>query len=299
MRILIFLFVIMLFLHSSAAAATYLPRLYEHSQILFWEQIARGVDSENFKFAIAADPHNVYPRFTNLLKAAQADGALFVLLVGDFTVFGEKDEFTRLLNEIYTQVPTLPVFPVIGNHDLLNMEMPSTESYADKVATPAKRKAAYANYIRYVGPPNYVLDSPELGLKIISADSATYVIDTPTLTWAREQLTDRERSTFFATHMPPEWQNWTFSVGKGSKEMLDVIKQTRPDGAFFGHIHTYDHKQIFGVQAFIAGVAGCSNIDWDIGEPGFGYIMCHVINGVPNYTRVNLVNKEVFKSDKY
>lgn len=299
MRILIFLFVIMLFLHSSAAAATYLPRLYEHSQILFWEQIARGVDSENFKFAIAADPHNVYPRFTNLLKAAQADGALFVLLVGDFTVFGEKDEFTRLLNEIYTQVPTLPVFPVIGNHDLLNMEMPSTESYADKVATPAKRKAAYANYIRYVGPPNYVLDSPELGLKIISADSATYVIDTPTLTWAREQLTDRERSTFFATHMPPEWQNWTFSVGKGSKEMLDIIKQTRPDGAFFGHIHTYDHKQIFDAPSFIAGVAGCSNIDWDVGEPGFGYIMCHVINGVPNYTRVNLVNKEVFKSDKY
>ncbi|MFA6075430.1 MAG: metallophosphoesterase [Negativicutes bacterium] len=299
MQIIACFLALLLLFASTASAAAYLPRLYEHSQILFWEKIAKGVDSEDFKFVIAADPHNVYPRFTNLLKAAQADGALFVLLVGDFTVFGEKAEFVQLLNEIYSQVPNLPVFPVIGNHDLLNMEMPSPESYADKVSTPAKRKAAYANYIRYVGPADYVLDSPELGLKIVSADSATYVIDNPTLQWAREQLTDRQRSTFFATHMPPKWENWEFSVGKGSAEMIAVIKQTQPDGAFFGHIHTYDHKQIFNVQSFIAGVAGCSNIDWDIGEPGFGYLMCHVVNGVPNYSRVDLVTKAVFKSANY
>ena len=290
----------MLFLMAvPVTASAYLPRLYEHSQILFWEQVAAGVNSEDFKFAIAADPHNVYPRFTNVLKAAQADGALFVLLVGDFTIFGAKEEFVQLLTEIYAKVPNLPVFPVIGNHDLLNMEMPSPESYADKVSTPAKRKAAYANYIRYVGPPNYVLDSPELGLKIVSADSATYVIDVPTLKWAKEQLSERQRSTFFATHMPPEWENWEFSVGTGSAGMIEVIKQSQPDGAFFGHIHTYDAKQVFAVPSFIAGVAGCTNIDWDIGTPGFGYLMCHVVNGVASYSRVDLVTKEVFKSANY
>lgn len=229
--------------------------LYERSL----EKLQAGIEHvslSDFTFVVLGDSRGNDSILKNALALAKSYQPLFILHGGDYSDHGsdkETDHFLELLN---SNVPDMPLFVVIGNHE--------------------KRRV----FEQKIGPSNFSIDSAKLKLKMIAVDNADYVLKPPELSYLRNQLATKRENTFVAMHVPPKTKRWSWhTFSDGATVLENTLAESGVKVAFYFHVHLYDRDEIKGVPSIISAGAGAPLVTVGFpGEPVYHIVVVRVKN---------------------
>lgn len=207
--------------------------LYEHSLPLLE---ARGAKTSprDFTFVVLGDSRGNDAVFRRSLALAATFSPLFVLHGGDVGDAGSAAELERFLALVSQEVPAIPLFVVAGNHE------------RDQKLFRAK-----------IGPLDYTLTVPRLGLKLVVLDNSRYALKPAQLDYLRGELAGNRGTSFVAMHIPPKTARWSgHSFTDGAADLIRIMTDGKVATAFFAHIHLYDEDRLGGVPCIISGGAG-------------------------------------------
>lgn len=217
-----------LFSAPAALAAT----LYENSQEKLGARAEKALPAD-YTFVVLGDSRDNDPVFRKALASAKSFSPLFILHMGDYSSGGTLEETEHFLAMVREEVPEIPLFVVLGNHE--------------------KRGV----FEKTIGPRRFTLDLARLGLRVVVADNADNNLLPEEMGYLREQLQSSRRSTFVAMHVPPRTTRWSWhSFSNGAEELTRLLAEKRVNLAFYGHVHIYDRDEIRGVPSIISGGAG-------------------------------------------
>lgn len=206
--------------------------LYQRSSALLAAR-ARKVSADDYSFVVLGDSRGGDRTFSKLLELARFYNPLFILHAGDYSDEGSEAETARFLALLQRQVPGIPVFVLLGNHE--NRDI----------------------FPRYVGPLNFTLDIARLRFRLVALDNADGALRPPEQERLRRELAAAPATIFVAMHVPPRTRRWrghTFT--KGADVLANTLAGSRVQGLFFAHSHLYDRSVFAGIPAFITGGAG-------------------------------------------
>jgi predicted phosphodiesterase len=237
-------------------ADTQASSLYDRSLEKFRTGIAR-VSPTDYTFVVLGDSRDNDSIFKKALVLAKAYNPLFILHGGDYSDKGsdqETDHFLALLNG---NVPDVPIFVVMGNHE-------NRKVFAEKI-----------------GPFNFSLDSARLNLSVIAIDNSSYALKPPELLYLTNKLAAKRENTFVAMHVPPETPRWNWhTFSNGASELENALSQNGVKVVFYFHVHLYDRDEIKGVPSIITAGAGAPLIKFGFpGEPIYHITVVRVKNG--------------------
>ena len=169
------------------------------------------------------------------LKVKQPD---LILITGDLTHDGDVDDYTYLKDMFSNELPDVPVFCTMGNHDIRSAfrqgflnETPSDAPY-------------YASFI-YNGYQFISLDSAyENGLLGIFTDEA--------LDFLEQALTNKEvKGNFLLMHHPvlESARHLRFVM---NDRFASILKSGAITGMFNGHVHGCYTSTVYGIPQFTA-----------------------------------------------
>ena len=237
---------------SSCHAAT----LYERSL----EKLQSGIEHvspSDFTLVALGDSRGNDSIFKKALSLAKSYQPLFILHGGDYSDTGSDKETDHFLSLVNNDIPDVPLFVVIGNHE--------------------NRKV----FEKKIGPANFSLDSDKLKLRVVAVDNANYVLKAPELKYLRNQLATKRENTFVVMHIPPKTKRWSWhTFSDGATELENVMAESAVKAAFYFHVHLYDRDVIKGVPSIIAAGAGAPLITIGFpGEPVYHIVVVRVKNG--------------------
>jgi len=216
--------------------------LYERSLAKLQAGIEH-VSPYGFTFVVLGDSRGNDGIFKKSLALAKSYQPLFILHGGDYSDTGSDKETDHFLSLVHNEIPDVPLFVVIGNHE---------------------NRKVFENKI---GPSNFSLDSGKLKLRVVAVDNAHYVLKTSEFSYLRNQLATKRENTFVAMHVPPKTNRWSWhTFSEGAAELENVLAENGVKAAFYFHIHLYDRDEIKGVPSIIAAGAGAPLIT--LGFPG-------------------------------
>lgn len=240
-RLSIFQFIISFWVVIFFTAPVWSATLYERSLQQLGKRV-QGASSDDFTFIVLGDSRDNDEVFRQTLKKVTAYNPLFILHNGDTVFTGTEGLFTRFLGMIQATTPDIPVFVVIGNHDLTR-----------KVKEPHSRDL----FQRMIGPVHFTLDFPKLDMRIVAVDNAIYKLTPGELQYLDQQLEKGRKVNFAAMHIPPKTERWPkHSFSSGADRLMEILSRRNIAAAFFSHIHFYDEDTIQGVKYMITGGAG-------------------------------------------
>ncbi|WP_448589766.1 metallophosphoesterase family protein [Thermodesulfobium sp.] len=212
-----------------------------------------------FSFIVMGDSHRNDRVLKKAFELARSYDPLFVLFTGDMTNDGYEFEYKDFLN-MCTWLGDIPIFPIIGNHEI--------------------RNSTKALYETYMGPLNYTLCIDRLNLKLVCMDNSEGMLKENQLQFLDKELSDEEKILFVAMHEPPSYSDWWIhSYNKGDKEAINIISAHQVGAVFQGHIHLYDHKVINGINYYISGGAGGKIFPLNFGDPSYNILHVKIIKG--------------------
>ena len=241
--------------------------LYQRSAAQL-ETRARAADPDDYTFVVMGDSRDKADKFKKVLALARSFDPLFILHLGDYSDRGGEAETGGFLSLLQRNVPDLPLFVVIGNHE-----------------DPAV-------FEKWIGPRNFTLANKRLGYSLIALDNADEVLRAPEQQLLKRELAAASGAVFVAMHIPPEtgrWRGHTFT--KGAEELRKILENraTPVQGLFFAHSHLYDRSEFGGVPAFITGGAGAPLVWYSgYGERVHHILVVRVIKGKSSYQMVPL-----------
>jgi 3',5'-cyclic AMP phosphodiesterase CpdA len=185
-----------------------------------------------YNFIVVSDTHieggNAHG-LERIVDAVQAEGAAFVVCTGDITQNGRREDLEKFL-EIGESLRALsvPLYPVIGNHDI----------YSN----------AWPRWRELIGSASYRVEGPDTTL--IMLDSANANFGREQLDWLEDRLGEAREHTFIFTHA----NLFTESLGdlemvtdtRERARMLSMLKG-RCDAVFAGHVHRRIIREAGGV----------------------------------------------------
>ena len=206
--------------------------------------------SHPLRFVVLGDSRSnpkIFSQIINLTNSLKPD---FVIHTGDIVEKGEKSEFDKV-RPLFNQF-NAPILAVPGNHDF---------SFTTKKLN---------NFTNYFGKNEMIVDI--CGVRLIMLDNSKGILTRDQLSRLRNDLnTDDIRMIFMHVPPNPPWPQHTFLTG--AKDLVNMIKETGCEYAFFGHVHGYDHKMIGEkCNAYITGGAGA-----ELGGQGFAQEIYHVL----------------------
>lgn len=160
---------------------------------------------------------------------------------------GYEDRFYEPYEEL---IASVPVYPVLGNHDVLTE---NGEPYLMAFALPAESSGTERFYSFDYGP-----------LHVAALDSELYYLDESIpaeqqKAWLREDLRATDRPwKVVVIHRPP----FNSSPYHGAdprvlEDLVEIFEEEGVDVVFAGHEHVYERlKPIDGVQYFVTGGGG-------------------------------------------
>ncbi len=242
------------------AAACEAGTLYERS-LAEMEKRVQMASPRDFTFVVMGDSRGNDPVFTKALALAASLKPLFVLHTGDFSVRGSVQETDHFLSLVQNALPDIPLFVVPGNHEQRG---------------PFREK---------IGPLNYVIDAPRLGLKVIVVDNSTYALKAPERLYLTSQLSQKRKLTFVAMHIPPRTSRWSWhTFTDGAADLTRLLAGANVTAAFYGHVHLYDRDNIGGVEHLITGGAGAPLTRYDFpGNASDHVVVVKVKDGSVSY----------------
>ncbi|HOV15757.1 MAG TPA: metallophosphoesterase, partial [Spirochaetota bacterium] len=81
--------------------------------------LSPSVNPDDYSFLVIADPHyyKTQPNFIKYIDAKKSDWNIsFIVINGDLVQNGSKESYDLYLDD--TKNSALPIYPVIGNHDI-------------------------------------------------------------------------------------------------------------------------------------------------------------------------------------
>jgi Icc protein len=232
------------------------------------ERNAQRASPQDYTFVVLGDSRENDEIFRKSLELATTFNPLFVLHEGDFSSRGSLEEVDYFLKMVQKNLPDIPIFVIPGNHE---QKLPFKEE---------------------IGPLNFVIDVPRLGLKVIAVDNSDYLLTAAQLGYLGNKLTAPRKFTFVTMHVPPatsRWHRHTFS--QGAPELIALLAEKKVTAAFYGHIHLYDRDDIKGVPHIISGGAGAP-LSWIgfPGDPSYHIVVVRVKDGKVTYEMVKIKN---------
>jgi len=221
--------VMLLFSHGGAVAAT----LHTESLSSFVKRAA-ATDPEEWRFVFMGDNRGNDRKFREALKLAARHNPLFILHGGDIAERGTADELAHFLATV-RDIPGLPpLFVVRGNHEM-----------------------DVGLFERVIGPPNFILDSQQLGFRLVAVDNSDYSLKGKELAFLEKMLDQSRKSQFVSMHIPPKTERWSrHSFENGKDNLVRLLAERKVKLGLFAHIHLFDKEEINGVPCIISGGAG-------------------------------------------
>ena len=194
-------------------------------------------DQNNFSFLVISDTHyyNSQPYYIKSIDANKTTWDLsFVIIAGDIVQAGMQDQFDLAAADFATT--TLPVYPVIGNHDLFNNGF---EIYRNVFGrTVYDMKIGNMLHMIFIDTANGTVGELQMNWleNILKGSDAKYRI-----VFSHYNLTDSE-----------EWQTFTtYSYPDEVYYLFNLFDTYNVDYCVAGHLHEYDLKDIRGTKYFI------------------------------------------------
>lgn len=223
------------------------PQTVQGKTLISWN--SPGPD---FTFWVIGDPHygwigrkEILPA---ILNAAQKFKPLFLVITGDLTASGRKEQFeeiSRLLSSV-----GLPVYTVPGNHDMMDQTPQPSEVSSLKI-----EPASPTLYRRFFGPSYY---SFELGgHRLIFLDTSFARLYDRQLYWLKNRS---QKSALWFFHIPPfeprPFGHHCFLNREETGKLTSFLRADQPEAIFCAHIHGAYRYQLYGIPFYITGGAG-------------------------------------------
>jgi 3',5'-cyclic AMP phosphodiesterase CpdA len=163
--------------------------------------------------------------------AAEAEEARFVVITGDITQDGRRqdlEQFLAIAESLRSLDPPVPLYPVIGNHDIYFGNWPVWRDL--------------------IGSTVYRVDSPDTSLIVLDSANANFGQDQ--LKWLEDQLASVKKNAFIFTHAN------LFTEAVNDIEMVTDTRERarvlsllpgRGDAMFAGHVHRRIIREAGGV----------------------------------------------------
>lgn len=189
-----------------------------------------------FKFAVISDSHNDNTNLAKALASASAQGAKFVIGLGDYTDVGTIEEFSRAKSTFDNG--GLTYYPTVGDHDLW-------DSRDKKKPDPAE------NFIQVFGTVPYQAFSFEDVRFILVYNSDNYLgLDEPQINWVEEELDKVKKEgsllTLVFTSIPLFHPSSDHVMGKTNAKLknqadhlISIFKRAGVDEVFAGDTHFF------------------------------------------------------------
>jgi len=233
--------------------------MYEQALQLLDER-QKYLNTHNYNIVFMGDSWVGQNGYTSneIFKAAMEEtlkyNPLLILHGGDLVFNGQKENFDFFINTKNDIAPDLPLFIVIGNHDM------------DKRTT---GNSAVANFKEMIGPLHFTLNIPSYDLTLIALDSlyhheySNYGLTESELEYLRNNLRHRHQNTLVAMHVPPETDRWIPEPGddtfftKVSKIFFREVKN-KVSSVLLSHIHAFKTTKYKNTILYLSGGGGAT-----------------------------------------
>ncbi|MDY6864013.1 MAG: metallophosphoesterase [Thermodesulfobacteriota bacterium] len=208
------------------------------------DRILENGKPDNFSFIVFGDNKNNFETLEFILEEAKRKKVLFAIVVGDFVRKCSENNYNFFLKEVKEtgiKDERIPLFTVIGNHDL------------------EKDKRGDV-YYKYFGKPDYWFSYGNSLFVVI--DDARITISKSQFNWLTEILEENRGKyshIFVFMHIPPfdynKDRNKCLKKEVGQK-FMELMNKYRVCRVFCGHIHVYHRDVIDGTTYIITGGGG-------------------------------------------
>ncbi len=216
-------------------------------------------DTSNFSFLVIAYLH-YYDVDEKYFKDISADDRFdeisFIVVCGDVAQSGLKHQYDYLLEDLKNV--NVPVYYVIGNHDLYNNGYAEWRSILGRTVYDFK-----------IGDNHFIFTDTANGT--IGSDQKNWIIDTLSAS--------NSINKFVFSHYSPtdkEFQSPTaLSYPEDAYFLYDVLEKYGVKYYMCGHLHFYDEKEIRGVKYIIVNTAQ---------------------NSANKYLKISIINNTILKN---
>jgi Icc-related predicted phosphoesterase len=226
------------------------------------EARAVSVNADEWRFVFLGDNRGNDGKFKEILQRAKELDPLFILHGGDIVEKGTAGELSHFLDVVKSVKDLPPLFVVRGNHE-----------------------ANVALFEKMIGPPNFVIDSQRLGLRLVAVDNANYVLSERELSFLSQNLDQKRQNQFVSMHVPPKTERWPkHTFDKGRNELVTLMTERKVRMGLFAHIHLFDADTIKGIPYIISGGAG-AQLAWYgySGDAMYHLVIVDVVKGKVSY----------------
>jgi calcineurin-like phosphoesterase family protein len=258
-----------------------------------WPGAARAEDAArpNFTFAVLNDTHyndeRCGPYFESLVKKINASGVELVLIAGDLSQSGTKEQLNAFREILGKLKP--PLYAVPGNHDFRNDVNPADPAGERLNVDRTTYDAAFPKMVNYCFEHNgwqvVALDTCD-GVKWQGVKAGKDMFDW--LDGAAKKL-DRKKPTVLATHFPLGKQDdrgYPGNVLANADDVLARFKDLNLRAVFNGHHHGLTEQKIAGVPV-LTGTACSFFIANHDGTKKKGYFLATCRDGALAYEFVD------------
>ncbi len=195
-------------------------------------------DPDNFTFIIGSDTHFKngvdFEPLNHIQNVIQQNNAEFLILAGDLTDHGLKSEWDNYVDTMSTI--SIPVLPVIGNHDLFN--------------------DGWLFYKDMVGPSYYIIDIGQFTFCIL--DSASGGFGSKQIDMLEEAVRGNNRPKIMISHYP--LVDYITNMNERAR-LINICRDNNFIYYLAGHRHSYkkvsftnfEHINISGLTDFLTG----------------------------------------------
>ncbi|HJV36753.1 metallophosphoesterase, partial [Geomonas sp.] len=187
--------------------------LYQRSMALFRANETQA-NPQDYSFIVLGDSRDGEAVFRKALKLAKSYHPLFILHGGDYSPRGGEVETAAFLSDLRKEVPDIPVFVVMGNHENRNV------------------------FAREIGPVDFTVQSKQLGFALVAVDDSNDALKPGEIDYLRSHLAAAPAIRFVAMHVPPRTESWSWhTFTEGAEELKGILAKEKVGVAFFSHVH--------------------------------------------------------------
>jgi len=229
--------------------------------------------TDQFQFVVMGDSRSHPDKFEQLIAQIVKLKPVFVVMTGDLITSGGKEVSVDSLQKEWNKqflMPTqrfvesgIPLYPVIGNHDVSKKNPVSEKLYCDQFNLPGNERWYSFNY----GNSHFiVLNSHEFGER--------HKVAGEQLEWLKLDLrTTKAENNFLFIHEPayPVKEHLGSSLDKYSADrdtLWALLNKHAVDIFFAGHEHIYHRSVHDGLLHIISGGGGAPIRKWDKAKYG-------------------------------
>jgi predicted phosphodiesterase len=265
-------FSLLIFLLSCVSKTIPEERFKDSQSLTLATSITPG-NANNFSFAMVGDIHSGNGgtgRFPTILAQAQADGAEFLILLGDSVDQGQEIDYQAITAQVAGSFFANKTLYAIGNHDI----------FYD----------GWQYYKNYFGPSYYSINIGNS--KFITLDTADGGLGPSQTAWLKTELDKTPATnTFILSHylpvipdsqfLPIELRYLKFSNNTEAKTLMNLAAKKNVRGWFGGHFHSYAKENYSGVDYVVAGGGGGKRMGHVL---DFFYVLVQVTGTQVTYT---------------